>query len=193
MSETSTQSTAPPSIAATPAPGVWVIDPNHSEIGFTVRHLLSKVRGRFTEYTGTLTVADPPERSVVEGAVKTASISSSQAQRDDHLRTADFLDVANHPEITFKSTAINRTGDATAKLTGDLTIKGITKPVTWDVEFHGVALDPMGQTKAAFSATVIIDREDWGLSYNAALEAGGFLVGKEVTLTAETQFLLQKV
>ena len=193
MSQTSTQNTAPLSIAGTPAPGVWVIDPNHSEIGFSVRHLLSKVRGRFTEYTGTLTVADPPERSVVEGVVKTASITTNQTQRDDHLRSGDFFDIANHPEITFKSTAINRTGDATGKLTGDLTIKGITKPVTWDVEFHGTVLDPMGQTKAAFSATVIIDREDWGLSYNAALEAGGFLVGKEVTLTAETQFLLQKV
>jgi polyisoprenoid-binding protein YceI len=179
-------------IEGTPTVGTWALDPAHSTVAFSVRHMLSKVRGRFEEFSGTLTVVDPPEQSALEGAVKTASITTSNPQRDEHLRTSDFFDAATYPELTFRSTEIIKTGERDLKVTGTLTIKGTARPVTFDAEFLGLATDPWGNTRASFEARTTINREEWGLTWNQALETGGFVVGKDVKIEAELQFILQK-
>ena len=167
--------------------GTWALDPTHSEVGFVARHLMvTKVRGSFGEVSGTVTVKDDVLDSVADVTIKTDSISSGTADRDAHLRSADFFDVENHPEIRFVSTSF--TGDT---LVGDLTIKGITKPVTLDVDFNGVATDPWGNTKAAFEAEGEIDRTQWGLNWNAALETGGVLVSEKIKLKLDVQLALQ--
>jgi len=167
--------------------GTWALDPTHSEVGFVARHLMvTKVRGSFGEVTGTVTVKDDVLDSVADVTIRTDSISSGTADRDAHLRSADFFDVENHPEIRFVSTSF--TGDT---LVGDLTIKGITKPVTLDVDFNGVATDPWGNTKAAFEAEGEIDRTQWGLNWNAALETGGVLVSEKIKLKLDVQLALQ--
>ena len=167
--------------------GTWTLDPTHSEVGFVARHLMvTKVRGSFGEVTGTVTVKDDVLDSVADVTIKTDSISSGTADRDAHLRSADFFDVENHPEIRFVSTSF--TGDT---LVGDLTIKGVTKPVTLDVDFNGVATDPWGNTKAAFEAEGEIDRTQWGLNWNAALETGGVLVSEKIKLKLDVQLALQ--
>ena len=167
--------------------GTWVIDPTHSEVGFVARHLMvTKVRGSFTDVAGTVTVKDDVLDSVADVTIQTASVATGTADRDGHLKSADFFDVENHPEIRFVSTAF--TGDT---LTGDLTIKGVTKPVTLDVEFNGVATDPWGNTKAAFEADGEIDRTQWGLNWNAALETGGVLVSEKIKLKLDVQLALQ--
>ncbi|MFQ6172287.1 YceI family protein [Oryzobacter sp. R7] len=167
--------------------GTWAIDPTHSEVGFVARHLMvTKVRGSFTDISGTVHVKDEVTESVADVTIKTASVATGTPDRDGHLRSADFFDVENHPEIRFVSTAF--TGDT---LTGDLTIKGVTKPVTLDVDFNGVATDPWGNTKAAFEATGELDRTQWGLTWNAALETGGVLVSEKVKLVLDVQLALQ--
>jgi polyisoprenoid-binding protein YceI len=167
--------------------GTWALDPTHSEVGFVARHLMvTKVRGSFGEVTGTVTVKDDVLDSVADVSIRTGSISSGTPDRDAHLRSADFFDVENHPEIRFVSTSF--TGDT---LVGDLTIKGITKPVTLDVDFNGVATDPWGNTKAAFEAEGEIDRTQWGLNWNAALETGGVLVSEKIKLKLDVQLALQ--
>ena len=167
--------------------GTWALDPTHSEVGFVARHLMvTKVRGSFSEVEGTVTVKDDVLDSVADVTIKTASVSSGTADRDGHLRSADFFDVETFPEMRFVSTSF--TGD---KLTGDLTIKGITKPVTLDVDFNGVATDPWGNTKAAFEAEGEIDRTQWGLNWNAALETGGVLVSEKIKLKLDVQLALQ--
>jgi polyisoprenoid-binding protein YceI len=167
--------------------GTWALDPTHSEVGFVARHLMvTKVRGSFGEVTGTVTVKDDVLDSVADVTIRTGSVSSGTADRDAHLRSADFFDVENHPEMRFVSTSF--TGDT---LVGDLTIKGITKPVTLDVDFNGVATDPWGNTKAAFEAEGEIDRTQWGLNWNAALEAGGVLVSEKIKLKLDVQLALQ--
>ncbi len=167
--------------------GTWALDPTHSEVGFVARHLMvSKVRGSFTEVGGTVTVKDDVLDSVADVTIKTASVSSGTADRDGHLRSADFFDVETYPEMRFVSTSF--TGDT---LVGDLTIKDVTKPVTLDVDFNGVATDPWGNTKAAFEAEGEIDRTQWGLTWNAALEAGGVLVSEKIKLKLDVQLALQ--
>ena len=167
--------------------GTWAIDPTHSEVGFVARHLMvTKVRGSFTDVAGTVHVKDEVTESVADVTIKTASVATGTPDRDGHLKSADFFDVENHPEIRFVSTAF--TGDT---LTGDLTIKGVTKPVTLDVEFNGVATDPWGNTKAAFEADGEIDRTQWGLNWNAALETGGVLVSEKIKLVLDVQLALQ--
>lgn len=167
--------------------GTWAIDPTHSEVGFVARHLMvTKVRGSFTDVAGTVHVKDDVTESVADVTIRTASVATGTADRDGHLKSADFFDVENHPEIRFVSTAF--TGDT---LTGDLTIKGVTKPVTLDVDFNGVATDPWGNTKAAFEATGEIDRTQWGLNWNAALETGGVLVSEKIKLVLDVQLALQ--
>lgn len=185
--------TAPtPKAPATPAgpdlgrlTGDWTIDPAHSEIGFSVRHaMITTVRGRFTEYEGRLHLdgADPA-KSAAEVSIKVASIDTNQAQRDEHLRTGDFFDVANHPEITFRSTAAEILGDNAYRLTGDLTVKDVTKPVTIDFTFNGAAKDAYGNERVGFEGAVTVNRTDWGLTYNAALETGGVLISEKAKLT----------
>ena len=167
--------------------GTWVIDPTHSEVGFVARHLMvTKVRGSFADVTGTVQVADEVAQSVADVTIQTASVTTGTADRDGHLRSADFFDVENFPQITFVSTSFD--GDT---LAGDLTIKGITKPVTLDVEFNGVATDPWGNDKAAFEATGELNRTDWGLTWNANLEKGGVLVSEKIKLVLDVQLAKQ--
>ena len=167
--------------------GTWAIDPTHSEVGFVARHLMvTKVRGSFAEVTGTVQVAEDLTQSVATVTINTDSVSTGTADRDGHLRSADFFDVETFPQITFVSTSFD--GDT---LAGDLTIKGITKPVTLAVQFNGVATDPWGTDKAAFEATGELNRTDWGLTWNATLEKGGVLVSEKIKLVIDVQLAKQ--
>ena len=167
-------------------PGTWTVDPAHSEIGFTARHLMvSKVRGQFKDFSAVVTVAQPFEQSTVEAAVQLASIDTNTADRDTHLKSADFFDIENHPAMTFKSTKVTNNS-----LEGDLTIKGITKPVTFDLEFGGVSADPWGGTRAGFEATAEINRKDFDLTWNVAIEGGGVLVGEKVKIALDVELVL---
>lgn len=176
-----------------PAPGDWKIDPAHSEAAFVARYLMvTKVRGVFREFSGMVHIAEVPEESWVEVTIKAASIDTGTPDRDKHLRSPDFLDVERFPEIRFKSTKIELTGGMELRVTGDLTIRDVTKPVVLDAEFQGIALDPWGGTRAAFSATTEIDREEFGASWNMALETGGWLVSKKVRIELEAQAVVAK-
>jgi polyisoprenoid-binding protein YceI len=169
----------------------WSFDTAHSTIEFSVRHMMvTTVRGTFGGLQGFIDF-DPsaPAAAYAEGTVETATVSTRDAQRDAHLRSADFFDVENHAHINFKSTAVQVVDAANAKVTGDLTIRGTTRPVTFDVEFFGTNKNPWGKTVAAFNATTKLQREDFGLTWNVALETGGVLVGKEVTLSLELQLI----
>ena len=172
-----------------PAPGTWTIDPGHTEVAFVGRHfMMTRVRGRFTGVEGAVVVADDPRRSTVEVAIDMASVESGSAARDEHLRSADHFDVDRHPTATFRSTAVDWTGP-TASVTGDLTIVGITRPVTLDVELLGAVADPWGGERAVFSARAEVNREDWGLTWNQALETGGILVSKTIRIEIELEAL----
>jgi polyisoprenoid-binding protein YceI len=169
--------------------GTWTLDPSHSEIGFTVRHAgISKVRGQFTDAAATLDLAENVTDSKVNASIKTASFDSGDANRDGHVRGEDFFDVETFPEISFVSNTIVPKGDA-YELQGDLTIKGITRPVALETEFNGVAVDPFGNTRAGLSAETTISRKDFGLTWNAVLEAGGVLVSDKVAINLELAFI----
>ena len=176
-------------IATLPQAGTYAIDPAHTEVGFIARHLIgTKVRGRFTDVTGTFTVAERPEDSSVEAVVQAASIHTNQAQRDDHLRTNDFLDVPNHPTLTLRSTGLRRVDDAHWVLTADLTIRGVTKSVDFDLEFLGEGPSMQeGKTVVAFSARAEIDRRDFGVSFNHSLLDGSVVVGNKVVIEVEVE------
>ena len=170
-------------------PGTWTVDASHSNIGFSVRHLMvAKVRGRFADFAGTITVADDRLASKVEATVQAASIDTRDEGRDGHLRSADFFDVAQFPTWTLVSTGIEADGDDFVLHT-QLTIKGVTKPVDFELEFDGVVTDPWGNTKAGFSAEAEVNRKDWGLEWNVALETGGVLVGEKVKIQLEIEAL----
>lgn len=174
-----------------PAEGTWTIDPTHSTASFVVRHLgLAKVRGGFGSLSGTIHVAEVPEDSSVEVEIDAASIDTGEPGRDDHLRSPDFLDVAEYPTLTFRSTGVVQSKDGW-KVTGDLGIHGVTKGVELDVAFEGAATDPWGGNRIGFSATTEFNREDFGLTWNQALETGGFLVGKQVKVELEVEAVLQ--
>lgn len=171
----------------------WKVDNAHSAADFTVRHMMvTNVRGTFSELDATINF-DPeaPEASSVEAAISTASISTGVGDRDNHLRSADFFDVEKYPHITFKSTNVAVTGDNSADVTGDLTIKDVTKSVTMKVEFLGQGNSPFGDVRAGFEANLTINREDFGLTWNQALESGGVLVGKDVKITLDIQGVKQ--
>jgi polyisoprenoid-binding protein YceI len=172
-----------------PKAGIYTIDPAHTEVGFIARHLVgTKVRGRFTDVAGTFTVAEKPEDSTLEAVVQSASIHTNQPQRDDHLRTNDFLDVPNHPTLTLVSTGIRRVDDTNFVLTGDLTIRGVTKPVDFDLEFLGEGPSMQeGKTVVAFSASATIDRRDFGVSFNHSLLDGSVVVGNKVVIEIEVE------
>lgn len=171
-------------------PGTWNLDISHTEIGFVVRHAgISKVRGQFTEADATLVVGESLATSSVEATVKTASFDSNDDNRDGHVKSADFFDVEQFPHMTFKANQVQGSPQE-FKLGGELTIKDTTKPVTFDVEFGGMAVDPFGSTRAGFSATSQISRKEFGITWNAALEAGGVLVGDKVTITVDAAFVL---
>ncbi|MCE3291957.1 MAG: hypothetical protein K0Q84_894 [Arthrobacter sp.] len=172
-------------------PGIWALDMSHSDIGFTVRHAgISKVRGRFSDASATAHVRDSLKDSSLHATVKTASFDSGEPNRDAHVRGADFFDVENFPEMTFRATGVEGDGEDYT-LTGDLTIRGITKPVELEVEFTGVAVDPFGATRAGFSAETEISRKEFGLTWNAALETGGFLVSDKVKINLEAALVKQ--
>lgn len=169
-----------------PAAGTWVIDPSHSSVSFVARHLMvSKVRGGFTRFEGTLQIADVAEESSADVTIDAASITTADDKRDTHLRSADFLDAERFPTLRFRTTALEPTGDDSFTLYGELTIKDVTRPVVLDTRYEGVATDPWGNEKAAFSASTEIDREDFGITWNQALETGGVLVGRRVRIELE--------
>lgn len=162
-------------------PGTWRIDPAHSEVGFMIRHLMSKVRGGFTAFSGSLEIAEDLEASEVRVTVDMSSIDTRNADRDKHLRTADIFDVDNHPEMTFVSTKLRE-----HELDGELTVRGVTRPVTLSVEFNGVGDDPWGGTRAGFSATAMISRRDYGIEFNIPV-GEGMTLGDKVGISLEVQ------
>jgi polyisoprenoid-binding protein YceI len=178
--------------ATAPAQTRWVIDPAHSSVEFAVRHLMiSTVRGRFADVQGTVTL-DPSDllTAEVDVTIGAASIDTRMSQRDEHLRSADFFDVERHPALTFKSRRAAVQGDVVT-LTGDLTIRGVTREVTLAVTAQGQQADPWGGTRSGFEATGKIKRSDFGLTWNQALEAGGVAVGDEVKITIDAQLVHQ--
>ena len=175
-----------------PAAGTYVLDAAHKRVGFVVRHLMvSKVRGNFGEASATITIGEDPLQSSVTATIATESVFTGQPDRDNHLRTGDFFEVAKYPTIEFRSTGIQSFEGNEFVLDGELTIKGITKPVELLVEFEGVGRSPYGHDVFGFSATTEIDREDWGLTYNMALESGGVMIGKKVKIEIEGEAILQ--
>lgn len=174
-------------------PGTYAIDSAHSEISFRVRHLLTKVTGHFRDFSGTITVdAADPAQSRVQFQIDAASIDTAVADRDTHLRSADFFDVAKFPHLTFTSERVVQKGTDSLVVTGPLTIHGVSKTIDLPVTYLGTMNDPWGNAKAGFEATVRLNRKDFGLTWNAALETGGFLVGDDVDVTLNVQAALQK-
>lgn len=170
-----------------PAPGTYALDGSHTNVGFTVRHLMvSKVRGRFENVEGSITIADAPEQSSVQVTVGLDSINTNDEGRDAHLRSADFFNAETHPTMEYASTAVRADGSDWV-VDGNLTLNGITKPLTLKVEFEGATVDPWNNLRVGFSATGELDREEWGVSWNQSLETGGVLVGKTVKLELDAE------
>ncbi len=168
--------------------GTWAVDPSHSTVGFVVRHLgFSKVRGGFASFEGTVDVAEDVTASSASITIDAASFESGDDDRDGHVKSADFLDVDTHPTLTFEVTDIRPEGGQRYTISGELTIRGVTRRVELDTEFLGVDTDPFGNVKAGFEASTEINREDFGLTWNATLESGGLLVGKTVQILLEVQ------
>jgi polyisoprenoid-binding protein YceI len=167
----------------------WKFDTVHSSVSFSVRHLMiSRVHGSFRNWSGSLETDDAnPANSKVQASIEAASIDTKEPQRDDHLRSADFIDAANHPNITFESTSVNKVNDEHFKVSGSLTIRGVSKPVTLDTEYFGRQKDPWGGERTGFSAKTSIDRRDFGLVFNIPLDGGGFVVGDKVDITLDAQ------
>lgn len=171
--------------------GTWVLDPTHSEVGFSVRHLaISKVKGKFESFDATFVTAENPLDSSVTASAEVSSVTTNEKNRDAHLRTGDFFAAEEFPQLTFVSTGV-REVDGEFKVDGDLTMRGVTKPVTFDFEFGGFGEDAYGNYKAGFTAKTVVKREDFGLTWNAPLEKGGVLLGSDVTITLDVQASLQ--
>jgi polyisoprenoid-binding protein YceI len=171
-----------------PVAGVYDIDGAHTSVEFVGRHLMiTKVRGRFSDVRGRITIAEQPESSHVEVEIGAASLSSGNDDRDNHLKSADFFDVEQFPTITFRSTAVKARRDNTWELDGDLTVRGVTRPITLQVDFDGADVSPFGDERIGFSAATDINREDFGLTWNMALETGGLLVGKTARIELSVQ------
>ncbi len=167
--------------------GIWDIDPSHSTVGFSVRHMMvSKVRGNFQTFSGEIVTGENLEDSKVTATVDASSITTGTAQRDEHIRSADFFEVENHPTWEFRSTAVTEN-----TLEGELTIKGVTRPVSFDLEFSGFGPDAWGGTRAGFEATTTINRNDFGVDIKMPLEGGGLVVGDKVTITLEIEGVLR--
>jgi polyisoprenoid-binding protein YceI len=167
--------------------GTYTIDPSHSRLGFVARHaMVTKVRGSFNDFAGTLHIdAADPTASTAELTIQAASIDTRNADRDAHLKSNDFFAMDTYPQLRFVSTAIEQINDTDHRVTGDLTLRGVTKPVTIDLEFTGAAVDPWGNTRIGFEGSTQVNRKDWGVNWNTALEAGGVLVSEKVTLEFE--------
>jgi polyisoprenoid-binding protein YceI len=167
--------------------GTWTIDASHSRVGFVARHaMVTKVRGNFNEFEGTAVLdAANPAASTAQITIQAKSIDTRSSQRDEHLRSNDFFAMDEHPTITFSSTGVEQVADGEYELTGDLTIKDVTKSVTVPFTFEGLATDPYGNLRAGFEGSVVVNRKDWGVNWNAGLEAGGVLVSEKITLEFE--------
>jgi polyisoprenoid-binding protein YceI len=166
--------------------GTYTIDPSHSRVGFSTRHaMVTKVRGAFNEVSGQATTGPNLEGASIEVTIQAASIDTRSADRDGHLKSADFFDVETYPTITFRSTEVVASDADTLRVTGDLTIKDVTRPVTIDFEYAGSAQDPFGNTRIGFEGSTVVNRKDFGLTWNAALETGGVLVSEKATLEFE--------
>ena len=172
---------------------IWAIDGAHSSIGFTVRHMVvSKVRGRFTRWSGTIAMDErDPAKAQVEITIEPRSVDTGVEQRDNHLRSPDFFEVERYSTMTFRSTRIEKVAGGESRVTGNLTMHGVTRPVSLDVEFAGSAKDPWGGLRAGFSARGSLDRKDFGLTYNQLLETGGVLVGEKVDFDIEVEAVKQ--
>jgi polyisoprenoid-binding protein YceI len=171
--------------------GTWAIDPVHSEVGFSVRHMMvGKVRGRFTSFGGEI-VATGDGGASVNATIDVSSVDTQNTQRDEHIRSADFFDAANHPNITFRSTGLRAHG-GTTYLDGELTLHGVTRPVTLELEVGGVTKDPYGLLRAGFSAQTEIERKDYGISINMPMDGGGVVVGDKVKISLEIEAVLQQ-
>ncbi|HLI38771.1 MAG TPA: YceI family protein [Streptosporangiaceae bacterium] len=172
--------------------GTWTIDPVHSEVSFTVRHMMvSKVRGRFDKFEGTIVTAPDPLQSSVTATIDLSSVNTGSEDRDNHIRSADFLHVEQHPIMTFQSTGVRQDGDGFL-LDGDLSLRGVTRPVTLKLEVNGFGPDAYGGTRAGFSATGEINRNDFGVSYNGPIPGGGVAVSEKVTINLEIEGVLEK-
>lgn len=176
-----------------PEAGNYVIDPSHSTVEFVGRHLMiTKVRGRFSDFEGQIAIAEDPEASSTEVLIQAASIDTGDEKRDGHLRSADFFNVEEYPTLAFRSTRVEQGKRGSWKLHGDLTVRDVTRPVVLDLEFDGASPDPWGGQRIAFTAGAEVDREDWGLTWNVALETGGVLVGKKVRIELNVQAVRQQ-
>jgi len=172
--------------------GTWTLDPAHSEVSFTVRHLaISKVRGTFEKFETTVVTGENPEDTTLVATIDMSSVNTNQKDRDNHLRTSDFFAIDEYPTMEYRSTGVRQDGDDFL-LDGELTLRGVTKPVTLRGEFGGIITDGYGQTKAGASGTAKINRKDFGVNWNAAIEGGGLTLGDEVTITIDAQVVLQK-
>lgn len=180
-------SASPNDVASSPLTGNYVIDPSHSRVGFVARHaMITKVRGGFNDYQGTAHLDfENPANSTAEVIIEVASVDTRNAQRDGHLRTNDFFNAADFPQIRFVSTGVEQVDEETFKVTGDLTIKGVTKPVTVDYTYTGTAKDLYGNTRVGFEGTATVNRSDFGVNFNAALETGGVIVSEKIALEFE--------
>lgn len=175
-----------------PAPGTFVLDSSHTHVGFSARHMMvTKVRGRFGTVSGSITIADDPLASSVQADIDVASIDTRDEARDGHLRSPDFFDVDEHPTMTYRSTAVAKAGKGRFTVVGDLTVKGVTKPVELAVSYEGAGRDPWGNERIGLSATAEIDREAFGLTWNQTLETGGVLVGKAIRIEIEAEAIRQ--
>ncbi|MBM0236335.1 YceI family protein [Micromonospora sp. ATA32] len=175
-----------------PAAGTYLLDAAHKRVGFVARHMMvSKVRGEFADGTATITVAEDPLESSVTATIQAASITTGQADRDGHLRSGDFLEAEAFPTLEYRSTGVKSHDGNEFVLSGELTIKGVTRPVDLEVEFEGVGRSPYGQDIFGFSASTEIDREDFGLTWNVALETGGVVVGKKIKIEIEGEAIRQ--
>ncbi|MHB1782977.1 MAG: YceI family protein [Acidimicrobiales bacterium] len=175
-----------------PLAGTYSLDKSHSTVGFVVRHLMvAKVRGSFGDFEGTITVGEEPSQSGVTATIQTATVDTHDEQRDGHLKSPDFFDAAQFPTMTFASTKVVPARGSDWKVEGDLTIRGVTKPVVLDVEFNGAGGDPYGGKRFGFSASTEIDRDEFGMTFNMALETGGVMVSKNVKIEIEGEAVLQ--
>jgi polyisoprenoid-binding protein YceI len=182
-------STPDPTSAPTIPTGTWSVDPTHTRIGFVARHMMvTKVRGAFHDFSAEVEIAPDPLASTLTAEVQMASIDTGNADRDGHLRTNDFFDIEQYPTMQLAATGFEADGDSYV-MHADLTIKGVTRPVDFDLEFDGVGQDPWGGTRAGFTATTAINRKDWGIEWNAPLETGGVLVGEKVQIELDVQLV----
>ena len=173
--------------------GTWQIDPVHSEVSFSVRHMMvSKVRGSFTEFAGTIETADEPTASSVTATIALGSIDTRNAQRDNHIRSADFFDVEQYPTMTYRSTGLVDNGDGTWTLEGELSLHGVTKNVPLELELNGFTADPYGGQRAGFSAKAEINRRDFGIDISMPMDGGGVVVGDKVAISLEIEAVLDE-